>query len=163
MKRNRQMSDTPSPRADFPPPPEDCSEGMKLIWNVVSAEPAALLPGGKLYYLVGATDASDSLFSGRDRKAMQTLYTAAREAELYARVLAATLGGGDLAKLRTTAHPPDRMFPAGLNPHSHKFTLTEQQIAYEVAKRTYASQHDAARRAYDQRDIQSVLEQWGSE
>ena len=156
------MSDTPSPRADFPPPPEDCSEGMKLIWNVVSAEPAALLPGGKLYYLVGAADASDSLFSGRDRKAMQTLYTAAREAELYARVLAATLGGGDLAKLRTTAHPPIGAM-VGDSTYVSQFVPTEAQVAYEVAKRTYASQHDAARRAYDQRNIQSVLEQWGSE
>ena len=156
------MSDTPSPRADFPPPPEDCSEGMKLIWNVVSAEPAALLPGGKLYYLVGAADASDSLFSGRDRKAMQTLYTAAREAELYARVLAATLGGGDLAKLRTTAHPSIGAM-VGDSTYVSQFVPTEAQVAYEVAKRTYASQHDAARRAYDQRNIQSVLEQWGSE
>jgi len=156
------MSDTPSPRADFPPPPEDCSEGVKLIWNVVSAEPAALLPGGKLYYLVGAADASDSLFSGRDRKAMQTLYTAAREAELYARVLAATLGGGDLAKLRTTAHPPIGAM-VGDSTYVSQFVPTEAQVAYEVAKRTYASQHDAARRAYDQRNIQSVLEQWGSE
>lgn len=157
------MSDTPSPRADFPPPPEDCSEGMKLIWNVVSAEPAALLPGGKLYYLVGAADASDSLFSGRDRTAMQTLYTAAREAELYARVLAATLGGGDLAKLRTTAHPPIGAM-VGNSMYVSQFVPTEQQIAYEQAKRMFERAEAKRRLEYKQYNhLQDTLERWGSE
>lgn len=97
-------------QADFPDPPEDCSEGLKLIWNAVGADPERWFTDWTALDACAAdgTDSSRTIFTKRDLKALAKLRDAAKEAVLFKRALAATLGGEGLRTMSVKVPPGPR-------------------------------------------------------